>query len=319
MSSAVFLDLGSTSHHDLDLSKLEKACTTLTLYDFTTPEQVLEHIGKAEIVISNKVILNATTLQTLAKQLKLICIAATGTNNVDLQAAQTLGIPVTNIRDYASQSVAEHVIALIFTLKRQLLAYQQAVQQGAWQRSPHFCLLDYPITPIAESTLGIVGYGTLGQATARLAEKLGMQILIAERPQQTPRSGRLAFEQVLQQADILSLHCPLTTETQQMINSERLSLMQPNALLINTARGGLVDEAALLQALKQGVIAGAGIDVLTQEPPKADSLLLQQQLPNLIITPHIAWASLPARQTLIDQLATIIEQFKQGHSMNRVV
>ena len=319
MSSAVFLDLGSTSHHDLDLSKLEKACTTLTLYDFTTPEQVLEHIGKAEIVISNKVMLNATTLQTLAKQLKLICIAATGTNNVDLQAAQTLGIPVTNIRDYASQSVAEHVIALIFTLKRQLLAYQQAVQQGAWQRSPHFCLLDYPITPIAGSTLGIIGYGTLGQATARLAEKLGMQILIADRPQQTPRSGRLAFEQVLQQADILSLHCPLTAETQQMINSERLSLMQPNALLINTARGGLVDEAALLQALKQGVIAGAGIDVLTQEPPKADSLLLQQQLPNLIITPHIAWASLPARQTLIDQLATIIEQFKQGHSMNRVV
>ena len=319
MSSAVFLDLGSTSHHDLDLSKLEKTCTTLTLYDFTTPEQVLEHIGNAEIVISNKVMLNATTLQTLAKQLKLICIAATGTNNVDLQAAQTLGIPVTNIRDYASQSVAEHVIALIFTLKRQLLAYQQAVQQGAWQRSPHFCLLDYPITPIAESTLGIVGYGTLGQATARLAEKLGMQVLIADRPQQTPRSGRLAFEQVLQQADILSLHCPLTAETQQMINSERLSLMRPNTLLINTARGGLVDEVALLQALKQGVIAGAGIDVLTQEPPKADSLLLQQQLPNLIITPHIAWASLPARQTLIDQLATIIEQFKQGHSMNRVV
>lgn len=319
MPQAVFLDYASTSHDDLDLTRLRHACGQLQLWEDTQADNLLEHIGQAEIVISNKVILNAATLNTLKDQIKLICVAATGTNNIDLAVAHQLGIPVCNVRNYGNRSVAEHCISLIFALARQLPAYHQAVQAQAWQKSKHFCLLDYPITEVAGKTLGIIGYGSLGQATAELAAAVGMQILVAERLEApTIRTGRVSLHELLAKADFISLHCPLTEQTKAFINAERLQHMKPSAFLINTARGGLICEADLLAALQTHQIAGAALDVLSLEPPTADNPLLQTSLPNLIITPHIAWASRSARQTLIEQLADIISSFQANHLINPV-
>ncbi|MEZ5448613.1 MAG: D-2-hydroxyacid dehydrogenase [Thiolinea sp.] len=319
MPDAVFLDFGSTSRDDLDLTRLQAACGSLQLWPYTTLQQRSQHIGKAEVIISNKVMLDAQLLASMQHQIKLICVAATGTNNVDLSAAQRFRIPVTNVRDYASQSVAEHTIALLFALARQIPAYREVLQQGKWQASPHFCLLDYPITELAGKTFGIIGYGMLGKATARLAEALGMQILIADRLDAVHlRPGRVSLDELLTQADVVSLHCPLNEQTRDLINAQRLRQMKPSAFLLNTARGGLVNEADLLAALRSGTIAGAGMDVLEQEPPAADSLLLQAALPNLLLSPHVAWASQRARQTLIDQLADIITAWKQGQLLNAV-
>jgi glycerate dehydrogenase len=319
MPQAVFLDYASTSHDDLDLTRLRHTCGQLQLWEATQADNLLEHIGQAEIVISNKVILNATTLTALKDQIKLICVAATGTNNIDLAVAQQLGIPVCNVRNYGNRSVAEHCLSLIFALARQLPAYHQAVQAQAWQKSKHFCLLDYPITEVAGKTLGIIGYGSLGQATAELAAAVGMQILVAERlDAPTVRTGRVSLHELLARADFISLHCPLTEQTKAFINAERLQQMKPSAFLINTARGGLICEADLLTALQTHQIAGAALDVLSLEPPTTDNPLLQTSLPNLIITPHIAWASRSARQTLIEQLADIISSFQTNHLINQV-
>lgn len=319
MPQAVFLDYASTSHDDLDLTRLRHACGQLQLWEATQADNLLEHIGQAEIVISNKVILNAATLTALKDQIKLICVAATGTNNIDLAVAQQLGIPVCNVRNYGNRSVAEHCLSLIFALARQLPAYHQAVQAQAWQKSKHFCLLDYPITEVAGKTLGIIGYGSLGQATAELAAAVGMQILVAERlDAPTVRTGRVSLHELLARADFISLHCPLTEQTKAFINAERLQYMKPSAFLINTARGGLICEADLLTALQTHQIAGAALDVLSLEPPTTDNPLLQTSLPNLIITPHIAWASRSARQTLIEQLADIISSFQANHLINPV-
>lgn len=319
MPQAVFLDYASTSHDDLDLTRLRHACGQLQLWEATQADNLLEHIGQAEIVISNKVILNTATLTALKDQIKLICVAATGTNNIDLAVAQQLGIPVCNVRNYGNRSVAEHCLSLIFALARQLPAYHQAVQAQAWQKSKHFCLLDYPITEVAGKTLGIIGYGSLGQATAELAAAVGMQILVAERlDAPTVRTGRVSLHELLARADFISLHCPLTEQTKAFINAERLQHMKPSAFLINTARGGLICEADLLTALQTHQIAGAALDVLSLEPPTTDNPLLQTSLPNLIITPHIAWASRSARQTLIEQLADIISSFQTNHLINQV-
>jgi glycerate dehydrogenase len=319
MPQAVFLDYASTSHDDLDLTRLRHACGQLQLWEDTQADNLLEHIGQAEIVISNKVILNAATLNALKDQIKLVCVAATGTNNIDLAVAHQLGIPVCNVRNYGNRSVAEHCISLIFALARQLPAYHQAVQAQAWQKSKHFCLLEYPITEVAGKTLGIIGYGSLGQATVELAAAVGMQILVAERLEApTIRTGRVSLHELLAKADFISLHCPLTEQTKAFINAERLQHMKPSAFLINTARGGLICEADLLAALQTHQIAGAALDVLSLEPPTTDNLLLQTSLPNLIITPHIAWASRSARQTLIEQLADIISSFQANHLINPV-
>ncbi|WP_020558707.1 D-2-hydroxyacid dehydrogenase [Thiofilum flexile] len=320
MPTVVFLDTASTQAGDLDLTPLSTACQgQLTLWPHTPAAQIQEHIGTASIVISNKVPIDAALMHSQRDTLKLICVAATGTNNIDLNAARQLNIPVTNVRDYGSQSVAEHVFSLIFALSRSLPAYQQELNQGAWQRAEQFCLLNHPIRELAGNTLLIIGGGTLGQATARLGQALGMKILFAERPHAPTRAGKIALEAGLQQADVVSLHCPLTPETTHLINAERLALMQSHALLINTARGGIVDETALLAALRQGQIGGAGIDVLPQEPPIQGNPLLEAQLPNLIVTPHIAWASRTARQRLIEQLAQIISTFiNTGEVLNQV-
>lgn len=315
---AVFLDWQSLDRDDLQASSLHAVVDEYVAHDHCEPQQVLERIRDAGVVISNKVVLNREVMQQ-CPSLRLICVSATGTNNIDLEAAQELGIAVTNVRAYGTPSVVQHVFALMIALSNRLLDYVAAVGRGDWSRSDQFCLLDYPITELGGKTLGIVGFGELGQAVARMAEAFGMQVLVAGRDDDDRREGRIPLHELLRQVDIVSLHCPLTDTNRNMIGEYELSLMQPHALLINTARGGLVDEQALATALRQGVIAGAALDVLSQEPPSVDHVLLKEHFPNLIITPHIAWASRESRQRMVEQLADNITAFLRGEMKNRVV
>lgn len=312
----VFLDAASLSKADIDMAPLGRGSVAWAYYDFTSPSAVVERIAEAEIVISNKVMIDAVAL-TAAKRLKLVCVAATGTNNVDLDAAQRRGITVCNVRGYATPSVVEHVFSLMLALMRHLPEYQRAVQGGRWQKSVHFSFIDFPIREMSGKTLGIVGYGELGQAVAKVAEVFGMRVMIGERPGAAPRAGRVALAELLPQVDVLSLHCPLTPETRGLIGAEELQAMKRGAVLINTARGGIVDEPALVAALRSGHLGGAGVDVLTQEPPR-DNPLLAADIPNLIVTPHIAWASRESRQRLLNELAENIQAFLEGKPRNVV-
>jgi len=317
MTQAVFLDLDSLTRDDIDLAPLEAAVPGWRLHAQTRPQEVLARVRDARIVVSNKVVLDAATLAR-ARSLQLICVAATGTNNVDLAAAAEHGITVCNVRDYGTPSVAEHVFALMLSLRRRLLDYRLALGRGEWQRSSQFCLLDYPMAELQGATLGIVGHGVLGQAVARLGEAFGMRVRVAERPAETPRPGRVPLDDLLAEADVLSLHCPLTETTRNLIDAAALARMKPGALLINTARGGIVDETALLDALRSGHLGGAGIDVLATEPPTGPHPLLEADLPQLIVTPHVAWASREARQRLLDQIADNIRAFRAGTPRNVV-
>ncbi|MDP6968602.1 MAG: 2-hydroxyacid dehydrogenase [Gammaproteobacteria bacterium] len=299
---AAFLDISSLSPCDLDITPLQDCVDDLVCYDHTAPEEVLERLQGVDIAVVNKVVLSAQILRQLPA-LKHIIIAATGANNIDLADAQKLGISVQNCQAYGVDSVAQHTLMLMLALSTRLLDYRQAIQAGEWSRSRHFCLLDYPVESLAGKTLGIVGYGELGQGVARLATAFGMQVLVATRPGQPSQNGRIALAELLPQVDILSLHCPLTPTTQGLIGEPQLQAMRSSALLINCARGGIVDEQALLKALISKQIAGAATDVLSVEPPPADHPLLQYQHNNLIITPHSAWASRTARQTIVQQLA----------------
>lgn len=290
----------------------------LQVYGRTAPDQVAERIADADIVISNKVALRREHLQA-APNLKMIALAATGSDNIDLDAARERGIVVSNIRDYAVRSVPEHVFALIFALRRNICAYRQSVKEGRWQEAQQFCYFDYPIRDLAGSTLGLIGSGSLGQAVATMGRALGMKVIFAQRRGQTIVSNaddRLPFEQVLEQADVLSLHCPLTAETQNMLGMAEFERMAPRRpLLINTARGGLIDNQALEHALRQGWLGGAGIDVCTPEPPPADHILMRLlDLPNYILTPHIGWASQEAMQALANQLIENIVAFHRGQA-----
>ncbi|GAD78760.1 D-2-hydroxyacid dehydrogenase [Vibrio ezurae] len=289
-------------------------------YDYTSPLQVEERLQDADIVISNKVVLNADILNKHPK-IKLIAVSATGTNNVDLDYCRQQQIAVCNIQGYATQSVPEHVIAMIFALKRNLFAYHQDIAQGVWQRDKQFCFFTHPITDIAGSTIAIVGSGNLGQGVATLARALGMQVIFtARKGELVNKQGYVPFAQALQQADIVSLHCPLTESTTNLIGSAELQLMKSTAVLINTGRGGLVNESDLIEALKLGEIAGAGVDVFTQEPAdNSNPLLANISLPNLLLTPHVAWGSDSALQRLVEILCDNIEQFVAGKSVNRVV
>lgn len=314
----VFLDKLSLDRNDLDFTALEQVLPNWRFYDHTAAGEVSTRIKEAQVVICNKVILDAEILAS-ASNLKLVCIAATGTNNVDLAAATRLGITVCNVRGYGTPSVVQHVFMLMLMLLRNYPRYQQAVAAGDWQRSDQFCLLDYTLEELTGKTLGIVGYGELGKAVAAMASAFGMQVLIAQRAGTTESGAdRLPLHELLPRVDVLSLHCPLTDETRDLIAQAEFRLLPKHAIVINTARGGIVNEAALLQALQQGEIAGAATDVLVVEPPANDSLLLQQQLANLIITPHIAWASRQARQRLLDQVAENIRLFNLGQPQNRV-
>ena len=287
----------------------------------TSPSQVIERLARATIAITNKVPINAAAIAALP-DLKMIAISATGTNNVDLNACRGRGIVVSNIRGYAEHTVPEHVMALLLALSRNLVAWRETLQAGGWQRAEQFCLFDHPIRDLHGATLGLIGSGTLGNGVARLAEAFGMRVLRADRKgAAVVRPGYTAFADVLATADAISLHCPLTAETQNLIGEAELKAMKPSALLINTARGGIVDEAVLMRALKEGWIGGAGFDVLTTEPPPADHPMLDPALlalPNFLLTPHVAWSSRPAMQTLADQLIDNIEAFVAGAPKNRV-
>ena len=318
MTTGVFLDKDSLDQGDLNFSHLQSSLASWQIHATSHSEEVESRIRDAEVVVSNKVVLTAEHLAK-ADKLKLVCVAATGTNNVNLSAAQKLGITVCNVRAYATPSVVQHVFALMLNLLRHIPDYQRAIAQGRWQQSEQFCLLDFPIAELQEKVLGIVGYGELGQAVARAAECFGMQVKVAQRPGSNVASEeRLPLSKLLPQIDILTLHCPLAENTRNLIGEKELRLMKPDALLINTARGGIVDEHALAEALRLGKIGGAGIDVLSVEPPH-DNPLFATDLPNLILTPHIAWASRAARQRLLDQVADNITAFYRGDVQNQVI
>jgi glycerate dehydrogenase len=288
-------------------------------YANSGPDEVAGHLDGASIAITNKAPITRETLLAAAT-LKMIAVCATGTNNVDLATCRERGIVVSNIRGYARHAIPEHVFALTLALRRNLLAYRQDVENGLWQKADGFCLHTHPIADLHGSTLGIIGRGVLGHATAKLGHAFGMEVLYSEhKGAKETRQGYVSFDRVLSESDVISLHCPLTPETRHLIGREQLHKMKRSALLINTARGGLVDEAALADALTQRVIAGAGFDVLIGEPPREGNVLLELKLPNFILTPHVAWASAEAMQIIADQLIENIEAFVNGAPINCVV
>jgi glycerate dehydrogenase len=283
-------------------------------YAVTRGPEIVERLKSATIAIVNKVPMRKETLAQLPK-LRLIAVAATGTDVIDKDYCRTAGVTVVNIRNYAFNTVPEHVLALIFALRRNLVAYREDVRRGAWQRAEQFCFFTHPIRDITGSTIGIIGHGALGKSVAKRAQALGMRVLATDI---VPQPGLVDLPVVLKESDIVTLHVPLTPQTRAMIGAEQLAMMRRDAILINTARGGLVDENALAHALREGIIAGAGFDVLTNEPPNEGNILLQLDLPNFILTPHVAWASREAMQILADQLIDIIEAFVAGRPQNVV-
>ncbi len=303
---AVFLD--TEGFEDISINTLKEECSSLQLFRTTHPEEVEERIKGANLIILNKVKISQQHL-TAAPSVRLICVVATGTDIVDLHGASELGVTVCNCQSYGTDSVVQHVFSLMLALHTNLLSYHAAVQAGRWQTASQFCFLDYPIVELKGQTLGIVGYGTLGRGIAEIARAFGMKVVIARRPG-GPADDRPLLEEMLGEVDVLTLHCPLTDQTRNLIDTQALSLMKPTAFLINCARGGIVNEAALVTALQTKKIAGAAVDVLTVEPPKESNPLLEAKLPNLIITPHIAWASTRARQRLIEQTVENIQAFK---------
>ena len=286
---------------------------TWTEYEHTSSAEKIERAKDADIVITSKVIFDRETLKQLPK-LKLIAITATGTNNVDLVAAKEMGIAVRNVTGYSRTTVPEHVIGLIFSLKHSFAGWLRDQSEAKWPKSKQFCYFDYPITDVRGSTLGVFGKGCLGTEVGRLANAVGMKVLYAEHKDATfCREGYTPFEEVLKQADIVTLHCPLTETTKNLMNAETLSKMKKGAFLINTGRGPLIDELALVDALKTGHLGGAALDVMVKEPPEKDNLLIlaAKTMPNLIITPHIAWASDSAVTTLVNKVMQNIEEFVQ--------
>ena len=287
-------------------------------YPESLQHQVVDRLSGATIVISNKLALREPELSRLP-ELKLIAIAATGFDCVDLDYCRARNIAVCNVRGYAANSVSEHVLMLMLALRRNLLAYRDDVQHGMWQESKQFCLFTHPLHDLRGSALGIIGYGAIGRAMARLGESIGMRVLISEHKNAAViRDGRTSFAETLKQSDVVTLHCPLTEETQEMFTRVEFEAMKRDALLINTARAGLVEDQALIEALQKNLIAGAAVDALREEPPRAGNALLELNLANLIVTPHVAWASNEAMQALADQLIDNIEAFVAGRPRNLV-
>jgi glycerate dehydrogenase len=313
----VVLDLSSLNPQDLDLQPLSNCLQDWRFHQHTEPDQVGERIRDAQVIVTNKVRISRQHIEA-APELRLICVAATGTNNIDLTAAGDAGVAVSNARNYATASVVEHVFSLLLTLVRQLDSYRQRVKLGDWSNSPDFCLFDKTIEELAGKTLGIVGFGVLGQAVGRLARAFSMRVQIAQRLHAPPLPDRIPFDQLIETSDIITLHCPLTAETRGLIREPQLRRMKNTAILINTARGGIVDEANLVHALQRDWIAAAGVDVVTQEPPEPSNPLLHYDSPRLIVTPHVAWASRNARQRLVAEIVDNIEAFLEGCERNAV-
>ncbi len=302
---AVVLDEKSFNPGDLDLNGLYALLDSWDTYEGTSPDQRFGRLEEATIAIINKVVLDQPLLEKLP-QLKLILLTATGMDNVDLEYCKQQGITVNNVTDYCTASVSQHVFSLILALSTKLFPYQRLTKSGDWSRSGQFSSLEFPIQELSGKTLGLVGYGSLAKGVEKLAQAFGMNILISQRSgtsSTNANEGRLPLEELLPQADVISIHCPLTPETKHLFGKKEFELMKDTAFLINTARGGVIDNAALAIALRDKVIAGAGIDVLEQEPPPLDHPLITTNLPNLILTPHIAWAAIEARQRVIDKVA----------------
>ncbi|MBT8088334.1 MAG: D-2-hydroxyacid dehydrogenase [Gammaproteobacteria bacterium] len=315
--NAVFLDW-ATMGPDLDISRMRSLLPKLEIYDVTEAGEVAERVRDATYVLTNKIHLTDELLQKCPK-LRFIGLTATGTDNVDLDAARRHGVAVCNIRAYCSQSVAEHVFACLLSLTHSLDCYVADVRAGEWQKSEDFCLLSHPVRELSAMTLGIVGYGELGRTVARIAAAFNMTVLISARPGQPGSADRVAFDELLERSDVVSLHCPLVPETRGLFGAQEFARMKNTAILINTARGGLIDSAALAEALRSGGIGAAAIDVLPQEPPVNGDPLLDYVGNNLIVTPHIAWATDRARQAAIDELTENIAAFQFGRKRNRVV
>ena len=305
---------------DLDPAPLAELVGDFELHDATAAEQVAERISGCEFVFTNKARMTSELIAG-AEGLRFIGLTATGVDNVDLDAARESGVAVCNIRAYCTQSVAEHVFAVLLALTHSIRQYDQLVRGGSWQRADNFCMLEFPIRELSAMTIGIVGHGVLGGEVERLARAFGMTVLIARRPgtAATPDDGRIDLHELLQRSDAVSLHCPLTDDTRGLIGAAELALMKPDAILINTARGALIDTAALANALVGGAIGGAAIDVLPQEPPVGGDPLLDYAGDNLILTPHIAWGTVEARQNAIDEVAANVRAFLNGEERNRVV
>ncbi len=308
---AVFLDHPSLDLGDLDLSQLRDSFTELQLFSDTTPQNVLERLQGAQVAISNKIVLNAQTLAA-CPDLRLILVSATGTNNIDLAAARAQGITVSNCQGYGTPSVAQHTMMLLLNLATRLKDYQQDVVAGKWQQAKQFCLLDHPIIELEGKTLGLLGHGELGSAVARLAEAFGMRVVLGAIPERPARADRVPLDELLPQVDALTLHCPLNEHTRHLIGARELALLKPGALVVNTARGGLIDEQALAHALRSGHLGGAATDVLSVEPPVDGNPLLADDIPRLIVTPHNAWGSREARQRIVGQLAQNARGFFSG-------
>jgi glycerate dehydrogenase len=304
----VFLDRASVRAR----VRKPSCATEYVEYEKTNVGEIVARLGGASVAIINKVPMRAAVLEQLP-DLKMIAVAATGYDVVDIGFCRERGIAVANIRDYAVHTVPEHVFALVLALRRNLLAYRADVENGAWQKSDQFCLFTHPIGDLYGSTLGICGEGAIGQGTAAIARGFGMRVLFADHePPKAPNVEFTPFVEVLQKSDVLSLHLPLTPATRNLIGREQFRQMRRNAILINTARGGLVNEQDLVQALDEGTIAAAGFDVLTVEPPPAEHPLLNVHRPNFILTPHVAWASNDAMQFLADQLIDNIDAWAAG-------
>ena len=316
MLRGVILDADTLGPDTLDLSPLTQLPIQWTIHGATAPEQVGERIADADVIITNKAPVG-TEQMAAASQLKLIGVAATGFNVIDIEAAKSRGVAVSNCVAYGTPSVVQHVFAMLLALSTRLLDYHRDATGGRWQNSPTFCLLDYPVQELAGRTLGIVGYGELGSSVAKIAEAFGMTVKIASLPGRE-QEGRTPVAELLPEVDVLTLHCPLTDQTRNLIDTAELAAMKPSALLINAARGGIVNEQALADALRNGEIAGAGVDVLSQEPPRNGNPLLADDIPNLILTPHTAWTGQQARQEIVRQLAQSIEAFNAGQEYNRV-
>ena len=314
---AVFLDFGTVSNGDLDPGPLERALPGIVIHDRSAQADVPGRIAGFEAVLANKSVIDGATIRA-NPTLRLVALTATGVDNVDLAAAREAGVAVCNLRDYCTASVAQHVFALLLALTHRIADYDALVAGGRWQVAGQFSVFPYPIRELQGRVFGVVGHGTLGMAVASLARAFGMRVEIANRPGSAPAPGRRDLDDLLPELDVLSLHCPLTDATRGLMNLERLARMKPDAVLINTARGALVDTRALADALKAGKLGGAGIDVLEREPPPPGHPLLYDSIPNLIVTPHVAWAAREARQRCLDELALNVLSFLSGGRRNRV-
>jgi glycerate dehydrogenase len=314
---AVFLDFGTVSNGDLDTAPLERVVPGLVIHQQTSTAQVAERIAGFEVVFANKAIVDRTTIEA-NPQLRLIALTATGVDNVDIDAARESGIAVCNLRDYCTRSVVQHVFAMLLALTHRLKNYDSLVRAGGWQQAGQFSTFPFAIRELHGRVFGIVGHGTLGRAVGHAAMAFGMQVEIANRPGGPRLDGRVDLDELLPRADVLSLHCPLTDATRGLMGAVRLARMKPDAVLINTSRGALVDASALAAVLKAGRLGGAGIDVLEREPPPPNHPLLDPAVPNLILTPHVAWAAREARQRCLDELALNVVDFLAGGRRNRV-